>query len=132
MLLVSTPPPPSSPPTPSSPAPLPLLTAKHTKYLVRSLSVLPSHTCSFDTSRMTIAFFGLCGLDLLQRKDLLLEHKERALEWIGRLYVISPDRKLAGFHGGTFLRSQETQTHLWPEAHYGHIAMTYTALACIR
>ena len=118
---MSTPSPPEDPPPP-----LPLLIAKHTKYLARSLNVMPSHarkdctplyhfmipplvkaicffhyntvreklalvfdiedcTCdfyicpfsSFDTSRMTIAFFGLCGLDILGSSDLIADQKDR-------------------------------------------------------
>jgi len=126
-LKLSTPSPPEDPPPP-----LPLLIAKHTKYLARSLNVMPSHASSFDTSRMTIAFFGLCGLDILGRSDLIADQKDRAVQWIKRLYVASNDGRIAGFHGGTFLRSDETKSHLHPDAHCGHIAMTYTALACLK
>ena len=56
----------------------------------------------------------------------------RAVRWIKRLYVTSTDGRIAGFHGGTFLRSDETKSHLHADAHCGHIAMTYTALACLR
>ena len=56
----------------------------------------------------------------------------RAVQWIKRLYVASNDGRIAGFHGGTFLRSDETKSHLHPDAHCGHIAMTYTALACLK
>ena len=53
------------------------------------------------------------------------------MEWIKRLYVASSDGRIAGFHGGTFLRSEETNAHLHADVHCGHIAMTYTALACL-
>ena len=59
-------------------------------------------------------------------------YNSRAVQWIKRLYVTSTDGKIAGFHGGTFLRSDETKSHLHSDAHCGHIAMTYTALACLR
>lgn len=113
------------------PPAVPLLVKKHSKYLSHSLNVMPSHASSFDTSRMTIAFFGLCGLDILGCRELIDEQKTRAVEWIKRLYVASSDGRIAGFHGGTFLRSEETNAHLHADVHCGHIAMTYTALACL-
>ena len=67
-----------------------------------------------------------------KKRNAVYVYGSRAVEWIKRLYVTSTDGRIAGFHGGTFLRSDETKSHLHSDAHCGHIAMTYTALACLK
>ena len=102
---------------------------KHIKYLTRSSHVLPASTASYDTSRMTIAFFALSGLDVLgfQQED----GGKRAKEWIRSLYVEDEATGIAGFHGGSFVKAKKVG-FLHTDTHNGHIAMTYTALACLR
>ena len=103
---------------------------RHAKYLSRCIQVMPSSAASFDSSRLTIEFFGVSGLDLLGRLDdkLAPEVREKHKAWIKSLYVYSEKRNSAGFHGGNYLRV-EGGGHLRSDEHAGHIAMTYTALS---
>ena len=102
---------------------------KHAKYLHRCLGVVPGNYASFDTSRLTIEFFGVSGLDLINKLDNKFseEDKEMHKRWIQTLYVHNEKRNSAGFHGGNFLRVDGR--HLRSDEHTGHIAMTYTALS---
>ena len=77
-----------------------------------------------------MAFFAISGLDVLKEDEVVAKETERTMEWIRRLYVVNEDG-LAGFHGGNSLRDRE-RGHLRSRDHPGHIAMTYTALACYR
>jgi len=103
----------------------------HGRYLRRSLDVLPPSVASLDTSRITVAYFALSGLDVLGHDHFLQDQelKERCIRWIRGLYVAESGR--AGFHGGNALKSPDSG-HLRPYEHPGHVAMTYTALSCLR
>jgi len=64
---------------------------KHIKYFQRFLNVLPACLSSYDTTRLTMAFFAISGLDILNALDVLDdEKKERIIGWIYRLQVV-PD-----------------------------------------
>lgn len=108
-----------------------LLREKTIKFLSRSMAILPPTASSYDNSRMTIAFFAICGLDILNEDSRIQESSESIREWIKKCYVCDEANDIAGFHGGTFIRTKE-YGHLRAEVHVGHIAMTYTAIACLK
>lgn len=118
--------------TPDSNAPeLTLLRKRHEKFLLRLLDILPGDRfASFETSRMTMLFFVVSGLDVLGTLDESISESRRQeiIDWIYSLQVET------GFLGTSFLK--------WPpDADAGldrqiinnsvHIAMTYTALATL-
>ncbi len=110
-----------------------LLALRHAKCLARVLKVMPPSAAGFDTSRMTLAFFALSGLDVLGDASNMLkdpEERRRCRQWIRGLYVRDEASGRAGFHGGTFVKAKG-EGFLRPGEHVGHIAMTYTALACL-
>ena len=110
-----------------------LLHNRHAKYFQRSLAVLPSSLASYDTQRVTIAFFALSGLDLLSKLELLSDQKVHIIDWFYKCLVISEEEETecwSGFRGSTALRLTEEASPSHDHDH-GHIAMTYTALASL-
>ncbi|XP_038072069.1 geranylgeranyl transferase type-1 subunit beta-like [Patiria miniata] len=120
---------------------IPFLKAKHIKFFSRCLHILPQSYTSLDTSRLTVCFFGLSGLDVLDSLDAIEKDKEDIIDWIYSLQVL-PDpnhyeetSKHCGFRGSSTIGTpynpsteSPTQSHPYD---WGHIAMTYTGLACL-
>lgn len=116
------------------------LKAKHVKYFQRCLDVLPSRFASFDTTRLTLAFFAISGLDLLESLDVLNEDKSRIIDWIYCMQVLpckdGSNLHRCGFRGSSTLALTKKENEVHPALlpipyDCGHIAMTYTALACL-
>ncbi|KAL3866453.1 hypothetical protein ACJMK2_043749 [Sinanodonta woodiana] len=113
------------------------LKQKHVQFFVRCLQVLPQRYSGLDTSRMTVAFFAISGLDMLGSLSAIEKDRENIIEWIYALQVL-PDRdesnlKMCGFRGSTTIGSSFSQKEGKIITLYdsGHIAMTYTALATL-
>ncbi|EDO31665.1 predicted protein [Nematostella vectensis] len=111
------------------------LREKHIKFFKRCLAVLPSEYSSLDTSRVTVAFFAISALDVLDALDCIEKEKKDIIEWI---YSHQVPPKSDGTNGGRcgFRGSSTAGCNLKdPESvheyEYGHIAMTYTALAML-
>ncbi|XP_064609546.1 geranylgeranyl transferase type-1 subunit beta-like [Liolophura sinensis] len=111
---------------------------KHVKFFQRCLQVLPERYASLDTSRMTVAFFAISGLDILNAMEVLDKDKPDIIEWIYSQQVL-PDNKdsnigMCGFRGSSTIGNafdyREAQHTVIPYDS-GHIAMTYTALAML-
>ncbi|TPX34505.1 hypothetical protein SmJEL517_g02860 [Synchytrium microbalum] len=87
---------------------------------------------------MTLLYFCLAALDLLGEIDTpaLKSRKERCINWIYACQVIGDaqnDTVCGGFKGSTFTgASFDTTKRVYTTQEMGHIAMTYTALACLR
>ena len=112
---------------------LQLLHKRHAKYFQRCLAVLPSSCVSYDTQRVTIAFFAISGLDLLDKLDLIQDVKSEIVDWLYKCLVISEDSETqhwSGFRGSTALKLGDELGPSHVHDH-GHIAMTYTALASL-
>jgi len=110
-----------------------LLTQKHAKFFQRSLAVLPSSLASYDSQRVTIAFFSISGLDLLDKISLVSDQTESMIEWLYSCLMISEKPETehwSGFRGSTALRISDSTGPGHAHDH-GHIAMTYTALASL-
>jgi len=112
-----------------------LATGRHAKFFLRSLHIVPGSFASFDTQRVTIAFFALSGLDLLDRLDLIDGQRDEIIAWLYSAMISSgsedsDELSRCGFRGSTALKlsSSPYSTHLYDS---GHIAMTYTALASL-
>lgn len=89
------------------------------------MDILPGDRfASLETSRMTILFFAISGLDVLGslEKSLNEERKREIVDWIYSLQVET------GFLGSTFLKIPKLEDKLCDGV---HIAMTYTALATL-
>lgn len=70
---------------------LSLAKKQHIKYFQRFLNILPARLISYDSTRLTMAFFAISGLDILNALDVLDDKKkEHIIDWIYRLQVV-PD-----------------------------------------
>lgn len=127
---------------------------RHAQYFQRFLKLLPARLSSHDsnrfvlkypyplithslpTRRMTIAFFAVSGLDLLDQLDILsLDQRTQIVNWIYR-HQIAPSAEspvqCGGFLGSStlnikgYLDENGADQYQW-----GHLAMTYTALAIL-
>lgn len=90
----------------------------HQKYFEMNLKVLPSHYTSNEASRMTLGFFCLSAMDLL---NIPFEESKR-LGWIDWIYAQEIN---GGFRGGPFVGSTK---ELAISYDVPHITMIYTAL----
>jgi len=109
--------------------------SKHVKYFVRCINALPQAYKSLDTSRMTVLFFAISGLDLLNALDEVENRRSEIIDWMYSLQVLPKesgnDSCKCGFHGSSFLGYKyDKQGSFTAEEIYegSHIAMTYTAL----
>jgi len=112
---------------------LQLLHSRHAKYFQRTLAVLPCSLASFDTQRLTLVFFAVSGLDVLERLENISDSKAHIVDWLYSCLVSSEEEdsiSWSGWRGSTTLKLANTclPSH---EHDQGHIAMTYTALATL-
>uniref|UniRef100_H2YT29 Geranylgeranyl transferase type-1 subunit beta n=1 Tax=Ciona savignyi TaxID=51511 RepID=H2YT29_CIOSA len=90
---------------------------KHIRFFTRILQILPSRYAILDTSRLTVAFFALSGLGVLDALDAIPDKdKQEIIEWIYTLQVV-----------GNKASDMETTNNY----DCSHIAMTYTGLASL-
>ena len=115
-----------STPSSDSDASLALIKRRHEKFLLRLLDILPEDRFApYETSRMTVLFFALSGLDVLGclQNSLSDQRRQEIIEWV---YSV---QRQDGFLGSTFLKTnRSTYDDLNNSV---HIAMTYTALAIL-
>ncbi|XP_046939453.1 geranylgeranyl transferase type-1 subunit beta isoform X1 [Lynx rufus] len=84
---------------------LDFLRDRHVRFFQRCLQVLPERYSSLETSRLTIAFFALSGLDMLDSLDVV--NKDDIIEWIYSLQVLPTEDRSnlnrCGFRGSSYL-----------------------------
>jgi geranylgeranyl transferase type-1 subunit beta len=114
---------------------------RHVAYFSSSLRHLPRGYCKLDTNRLTLVHFAIHALDLLSVWDMSDEERrerhsldrEGIIDWIYSLQTTGHDAdteeemKRGGFIGGSFLGHPSPMQY-----DFGHLAMTYTALASLR
>ncbi|KAL0490622.1 geranylgeranyl transferase type-1 subunit beta [Acrasis kona] len=110
----------------------------HVKYLRNHLNCLPHHYSGQDQNRMTLLYFVVCGLDILGALNEVIPQNEQKdiIEWIYAQQVCATgteNLQNCGFRGGSFAGTcfQNNQNHI-DKNDFGHLAMTYTALAVLR
>jgi geranylgeranyl transferase type-1 subunit beta len=113
---------------------------RHIKYFAHHLVQLPYPYTSLDTNRLTLVHFAAHALEMLgvwddpERLSKLGLNKQAIIDWIYNLQVCcSGGDNVAGFTGGTFLGlpfddNNATTRH---DYHFGHVAMTYTAIGTL-
>ncbi|KAL9638349.1 MAG: hypothetical protein Q9204_001537 [Flavoplaca sp. TL-2023a] len=101
----------------------------HIRYFLRCLKTfLPTAYTSNDSQRMTLAFFVLCGIDLLGALDTNITADERAgyVDWIYGCQ--HPHGGFRGFTGANLGEERTMDNEYWDPA---NIAATYFALASL-
>ncbi len=101
----------------------------HIRYHLRCLKTfLPNAYTSNDSHRMTLAFFTLCALDLLDALVTNNTDSERRdyIDWIYRCQ--HPDGGFRGFTGGDMGDHRTEENEHWDPA---NIAATYFALCSL-
>lgn len=111
-----------------------VLRKKHIKFFQRCINVLPSSVRQLDTSRVTVLFFAVCGLDVLDAIDAISGIKDDIISWLYAQQVLPTSSQgqpgYCGFRGGGFNGAPYKGDADIPY-NYSHIAMTYTALATL-
>lgn len=102
---------------------------KHLQYFMVNARELPEDYLELDTNRITILYFAVVGLDLLNSLHVL--NREQCIDYVYQLQLPT-DGMLSqpgrfGFIGGTFMGHNLPSM---PSSEYieGHLAMIYTAL----
>lgn len=106
-----------------------LLRERHVKFFQRCLDIIPAEYQSLDTSRLTLLFYALSGLDLLDRLDVV-RNRQSIIDWIYSLQLVTKDEVLgnrSGFRGSTTSSLKDCVHAL----DCSHVTMTYAALASL-
>jgi geranylgeranyl transferase type-1 subunit beta len=106
---------------------------RHIRYFLALLKQLPGAYASLDTSRMTVAYFCISGLDILGALDMV--DSSPIIDWVyaQQLRGNGEEPFAGGFRGGGFLGSPFSPSGSPATSAYdaAHIAMTYTALSIL-
>ncbi|CAG2120896.1 unnamed protein product, partial [Medioppia subpectinata] len=103
----------------------------HGKYLKRCLEVLPHSLATLDVSRLTIAFFAISGLDLLDCLHLIEPQKRDIIEWIYSLQILVTKNNESGGHCGRHGFRGSAANGMDNPYDCGNLAMTYCALSSL-
>jgi len=108
---------------------------KHVHFFKSCLNVFPEAYCQLETARLTLLFFTLSGLDVLNQLDSVVteEQRKKIIEWIYSLQITcksgaSPSK--CGFRG-TFSFAGAIPLKKIHRYDCSHLAMTYSGLACL-
>ena len=115
--------------TAHSPDPSAFNKSRHIRYWLRCLKThLPTLYQSNDSSRMTLAFFTVSALDLLDALESSISVDERAayVDWV--YHCQHPHGGFRGFTGSDLGRSRSAKNDCWNPA---NLAATYFALATL-
>uniref|UniRef100_A0A182IUM4 Geranylgeranyl transferase type-1 subunit beta n=1 Tax=Anopheles atroparvus TaxID=41427 RepID=A0A182IUM4_ANOAO len=108
---------------------------KHAKYFKRFLNILPERLASHDSTRVTIAFFAVSGLDVLNSLDLLPDSfQQDIVNWIYKLQVVPKpgERAYGGIQGSSTFDVTGTPESCGLQLYrWGHLAITYTGIAIL-
>ncbi|XP_030511758.1 geranylgeranyl transferase type-1 subunit beta isoform X1 [Rhodamnia argentea] len=131
----------SDPPSPSlSPPPRPLSLAsfdreKHVKFLEMMYHMLPFHYQSQEINHLTLAYFVISGLDILDALDRV--HKDAVAGWV-LSFQAHPRSKsdlgngqFYGFHGSRSSQFPSKDNAIFIQ-NGSHLASTYCALAILK
>lgn len=84
-----------------------------------------------------MAFFAVCGLDVLNSLDVLSESRRREIcDWLYRLQIVSNESpSCSGFQGSStinILNAEPKNLDCGSEKYkWGHLAMTYTGISML-
>ncbi|KAK7933199.1 hypothetical protein WMY93_004095 [Mugilogobius chulae] len=108
---------------------------RHVRFFQRTLQILPERYSSLETTRLTIVFFALSGLDVLDALEVI--DKNSMIEWIYSHQVLPTEDQSnlshCGFRGSSHIGiPYSTKGPGVPHPYdSGHVAMTYTGLCSL-
>lgn len=91
----------------------------------------------FHNSRVSLAFFAICGLDVLDLLETLSEQRRQEVcDWLYRYQVTADPAapvQCGGFQGSSTINilNVDISTCGSEQYKYGHLAMTYTGIAIL-
>uniref|UniRef100_A0A1I8ACE9 Geranylgeranyl transferase type-1 subunit beta n=1 Tax=Steinernema glaseri TaxID=37863 RepID=A0A1I8ACE9_9BILA len=111
-----------------------LLLHSHKLFFKRNLTMFSNHHQSLDSNRITLLFFTLGGLDILDALESTITPKQRQamIDWIYSLQLDSNsgcDPHAFGFRGS--LTSSTVTGTSWCKYDCANLAQTYSALSCL-
>lgn len=118
----------------SEPHDLTAMMDRHARFMKMALFVLPSSLMGLDLQRMTLVYFSVSGLDVLNRLNLIEDMRDDIINWIysNLINCDIDDKNRCGFRGSCTLRAGGSDEVRATHSHdYSHIAMTYTALSTL-
>ncbi len=106
--------------------------AKHVQYFMFHARNLPEDYTDLDVNRITVLYFAVAALDLLESLHVL--DRDDCIDFIYKLQLKSSpslaELGCFGFIGGNYL-SHNSMVHPTIEYVQGHVAMIYTALTIL-
>ncbi|CAK9291337.1 unnamed protein product [Gordionus sp. m RMFG-2023] len=87
---------------------------KHLRFIKYCLYSLPENCAYLETSRMTILFFSIASIRMLDKLDSINDMKDEIIQWIMSLRIMSDSKginnKYCGFTGSNYLRTSDEET----------------------
>jgi geranylgeranyl transferase type-1 subunit beta len=113
---------------------------KHLRLLKLCLNTFPSAYAGLENNRLTLLFFIIGSLDVLNRLEAVLSKEEQAkiIQWIYSLQLTPEsgcEKEAWGFRGSTLTSAVDNSEKYSQEDRMryesAHIAQTYSALCCL-
>eukprot|EP00249_Psilotum_nudum_P009441 c21940_g1_i3 orf=279-1352(-) len=114
----------------------------HVNFMLTMLHGLPSYVQTQDSNRLTLAYFAVSGLDILNAIDRI--DADQIIDWVYAAQVLPTQKDddssrasengiFFGFSGSATIDTVSTLNSINPRPKYGgHLASTYSALAILR
>ncbi|XP_022665679.1 geranylgeranyl transferase type-1 subunit beta-like isoform X1 [Varroa jacobsoni] len=103
-----------------------ILRKRHVRFFNRWLTALPTSAASYMDKQPLIAFFSICGLDLL---DDLPEDRSTLINWLYSMQYVDEEESIGGFLGGFIIGRDANEQQCWLDI--PSLGLTYTALASL-
>ncbi|GMT16731.1 hypothetical protein PFISCL1PPCAC_8028, partial [Pristionchus fissidentatus] len=111
--------------------PTSLLDRSHLSFLLRHTAAIPGAYAALDQNRLTVLFFNLGALDILDEIDQISEHRQHIVNWIYSLQISTAEgaaEDACGFRG-SFTTAIDPKGTVSGKVHdAGNLAQTYSAL----
>ncbi|GMR37082.1 hypothetical protein PMAYCL1PPCAC_07277, partial [Pristionchus mayeri] len=109
-----------------------MLAASHVKYSLRHFTAVPGAYTALDQNRLTVLFFNLGTLDILNEIDQISEERQKLVNWIYSLQISTIEgaaEDACGFRGSFTTAIDPKGTVGGGKVHdAGNLAQTYSAL----
>ncbi|KAI5725989.1 hypothetical protein M8J77_022477 [Diaphorina citri] len=111
--------------------------SQHARYFKLHLDMLPEKCSSYDSIRVTLLFFAISGLDVLNCLDNVIsaDRRKDIIDWIYKLQVVpnesSSNLEACGFQGSNCLNFSDEFPSNMCSYRLGNIALTYSALCTL-